>query len=400
MDKLLIRGGMIIDPASNRAEIADLYIENGIIKVTVPVVNPLDVRVIDARGMWVVPGLIDLHVHFRDPGQTHKEDIETGLRAAARGGFTTVCTMANTLPVVDNPKLIKYQLEKTQDIKLGRLLPVSAATKGLEGRELVDLRANKAAGAVAFSDDGKFISDTKILCELFKEAAKNDVPVFSHCEDYSESECVGRDIVHAVKNKARLHICHISTAKSVEALREGRRTHANQISAEVTPHHFTLTNVDLKNSNGKMSPPLRSAYDREAVLKALSDEVISVIATDHAPHSAEEKAQSFEMAPNGIIGLETAVALAITELYHTKLLTEKQLIACLTCNPAKVIGKNELGTLQAGKTADITIIDPNHEWVVDSKVFASKSKNTPFDGRCVKGRVTTTICGGRIIYSL
>jgi dihydroorotase len=404
VNNLIIKNGTIIDPSANRCAVGDLFVANGKISDK----QPENAQVIDATGMWVVPGLIDLHVHFRDPGLTHKEDIETGLRAAAAGGFTTVCTMANTNPATDCPDIIRYQIEKAESLNLGKLLPVSAITKGLNGAELVDIGANLRAGAVAFSDDGKTVANADLMSEFFVRAARADVVTMCHCEDHaadpnmneSEWKIIQRDINLAVAKNARVHICHVSTAEGVEIIKRAREVYKHLVTAEVAPHHFVFTCADVKGStNAKMAPPLRSEADRMAVIGALLDGTICAIATDHAPHTNQEKSVEFAKAPNGIIGLQTAVALSITELHNKHGMKPLDLIMSLTTNPARVLGI-DAGTLQIGKHADVTIIDPNQTWVVDSKVFESKSKNQPYDGMKLTGRVTHTICEGRVIFEL
>lgn len=335
----------------------------------------------EKKGYWVLPGLIDVHVHFRDPGLTHKEDILTGLRAAAAGGFTTVVTMANTVPPCDNKKIIKYQIKKASGARLGRLFPICAVTKGMEGKELVNTKN------FAYSDDGKQI----VSAEIMEAAFKKGMFVLAHYDE-PEHELMKRDIELAIKHKAHLHIQHVSTAASIEVIRAARKTHPHLITAEVAPHHFTLTKEALEThgTNAKMAPPLRTAKDVDAIVTAMQDGTISVIATDHAPHSHEEKSQPLDKAPNGITGLETAVGLTLTNLYHTGKLTKDQITALLSTNPAKILEKNFKN--------DFTIIDPNFEWTVDSTKFQSKSKNQPYERMKLKGKVIFTICNSKVIY--
>ena len=426
MSKLLIKSGRVIDPSIQRDEVSDLYVENG--KIVEYFQNESgETHEIDARGMWVVPGLIDLHVHFRDPGQTHKEDIESGLRSAVAGGFTTVCTMPNTSPTTDSPELIKYQIDKAEKLGLAKLLPTSAITKGLNGTELVDPDKNIKAGAAAFTDDGKSVMNLELVEKFFADAGKLGVPVFVHCEDLnlvkagqvcykaakrlklapicneSESTIVKRDIDLAIKHGTKLHICHVSTKQSAVAIANARKTHPHLITAEVSPHHLMLTEKDIKrpDANFKMCPPLRTKKDQKAMIKAVQDGVITVIATDHAPHSVEEKSQAFEKAPNGIVGLETAVGVVLTKLYHSskRRPCPVKIIAALTSNPAKILGV-DAGTLQVGKPADITIIDPERFFTVDAKTFKSKSQNTPFHGRGLQGKVIYTIVSGEVRFQV
>jgi|GEM_PF-84726 len=490
MKKYLIKNGLIIDPRNNRQEVGSIYIENGVISpVPKNADKAKDIEIIEAGGMWVTPGFIDLHVHFREPGQTQKEDILTGLLASVAGGFTTVCTMPNTNPVVDSVDAIKFQLEKANEASSGatptptatpttptptrtsdnikilkplaKLLPVSAITKGLEGQTLVDIEANKKAGAVAFTDDGKTIKCEKLKEQSFKIAAKLNVPIFAHCEDLSlvdggqvapdaakrfglkpisnESEytIVKRDIELALKHNARLHICHISTKESIALVRQARQKLADlgkcpdTITSEVTPHHIALTENDIQtidtqpSANFKMSPPLRSEADRQAVLQGLIDGTIACIATDHAPHTEIEKGLvadttnnnasttnattpskiPFNLAPNGVIGLETALAVTLTETYHhTSNQPEKNkiqpldIIAMFTSKPAKIIGLT--ACLSVGQKADITILDPNKKWTPTPQNTISKSKNSPFYNKQLKGKVITTIVNGQIAFSL
>ena len=400
-EKILIKGGTLIDPSSGWSGEGDLYIEDGIIRQA-----PSDlkgVKKINAKGQWVVPGLVDLHVHFRDPGQTHKEDIKSGLNSAIRGGFTTVCTMPNTAPTVDSPELIKYQIETAEKLGLGRILPVSALTYGLEGARVVNMEQNQRAGAVAFSDDGKSVMSGDTLEEMFKMASEVKALVMVHCEDpsmnpndnASEWTIVKRDIDLAIKYNVRLHICHVSAKESVDLIRQAKRTHPGLITAEVSPHHIALTSSHVKgNTNFKMAPPLRSEQDRQAMIAGLVDGTIDCIATDHAPHAKKEKDVEWDKAPNGIIGLETAVGVVLTEMYHDQKLSREKVVAMMSSNPARIIGRS--ASLSVGAVADIAIIDPNKTWV--PLTYLSKSENSPFTGRKLKGKVTTTIFNGRVVY--
>ena len=407
-DKILIRGGRIIDPSIGKDKVADLYIADGIIQSNIPH-DPSGVRIIDAGGKIVAPGLIDMHVHLRDPGLTHKEDITSGLIAASKGGFSTVVTMANTIPVTDRASIIDEQIHKACRRELGRLYPVSSVTLGMEGKRLVDIESNINAGAVAFSEDGKSVENPELLKEFMirmKQRGCLPRPILDHCdadkkdEKNSEAYYAARDIKLAAQTGARLHIQHVSTKDTVDIIREAKRDKRLRmlITAEAAPHHFTLTEEDIKvwGTNAKMSPPLRTAEDRDAIIRGLQDGTIDAIATDHAPHAEHEKAAEFANAPNGIIGLETAVGLAFTELVHTNKMSESDLIKTLTTNPARILNLDTigLGTL----FADLTIIDPNKEWTVNSADFASKSKNMPYEGKKLKGAVTHTICRGRLIF--
>ena len=418
---ILIKGGRLICPKNNLDEVMDVFVRCGIIAPLIKSQMLPDIQIIDASGCWVVPGLIDMHVHLRDPGAPQKETIETGAKAAAAGGFTTICCMPNTNPVIDSKKIVDYVKSKDPPINV---LPVGSISRGLAGIELSNIAEMKLAGICAISDDGKTIENPKLMLDAFIEAAKHDLPVLAHCEDLrlvgsgqinegkrqaelnlepippeAEEIIVARDIILARKANAQLHICHISTARAVELVRQAKKD-GQKVTAEVCPHHFSLTSDDIPglDANYKMSPALRDQKDKAAILEALKDGTIEVIATDHAPHAEDEKNNLFIDAPNGIIGLETAVPIAITELVNTDILTPLQLIAKFASNPAAILNLN-LGCLSVGKKADITIIDPRASYFIDKHTFASKSRNTPFHGKKVFGRVLYTIYGGNIVYS-
>ncbi|MCL2388329.1 MAG: dihydroorotase [Defluviitaleaceae bacterium] len=430
--KMLIKNGRVIDPANGLDDLMDILVENGKIVAVKPQGNfdgegetEKIETVINASGMWVVAGLIDMHVHLRDPGQTHKETIKTGTQAAAAGGFTTVCCMPNTSPTIDSVDVVEYITAKAAAESLVRVLPVGSITKGLAGEKLSAIEEMKSAGICAISDDGKAVENAALYAEAMAIAKVLDLTVLAHCEDAkltgkgqinagesakrlnlvgipSESEeiIIARDITLARMTGARLHICHVSTARGVELIRAARKA-GQPVTAEVTPHHFTLTDEDITtlDANFKMSPPLRSSEDRAAIQTALKDGTIDAIATDHAPHHIDEKINTtFESAANGIIGLETAVPLAITELVETRLLTPSELIAKFTSNPAKIL-RVSMGSLSVGEAADITIINPTESYTIDKNTFQSLSKNTPFHGRKVTGRVNFTIVAGKIVYS-
>ena len=421
--KLLIKNGMVINPAENFIKQADVYVENGMIKEKAEHLQVVADEVIDARGCYVMPGLIDLHVHFRDPGQTYKEDIATGSAAAAKGGFTTVCCMPNTKPVVDNAETVQYIIESADKVGLTNVLPVGAVTVGMAGNEVTDIAAMKKAGICAISEDGKSVMDSGVYRKAMKEAAKLSVPVMAHCEDINlveggvmnldeKAESLGlkgisnavediiaaRDILLAKETGAKLHLCHCSTKDSVTMVREAKAD-GILVSAEVCPHHFSMCTDDITENDGnfKMNPPLRRREDMETLIQGLSDDVMDVISTDHAPHSEEEKAQPMEKAPFGIVGLETSVALTITNLVKPGHLTPMQMAEKMSFNPAKVLGIDK-GTLNVGKTADITIINPDEEWIINTDDFKSKGKNTPFAGDKVFGRVKYTILNGKVVY--
>lgn len=421
---ILIKNGRLINPSENLDKVMDIFVEDGIIKEKAESIEKQADTVIDAAGCYVMPGLIDLHVHFRDPGLTYKEDIETGSKAAAKGGFTTVCCMPNTKPVVDNVETVKYIIEKGEKTGLTNVLPVGAVTKNMAGVEITDVEELKKAGICAISEDGKSVMNSGVYRKAMKNAAKANVPVLAHCEDInlveggvinlgdksSELEVKGisnavedviamRDIMLAKETGATLHLCHCSTKDSVEMVKRAKEE-GIKVTAEVCPHHFSMCSDDITSNDGnfKMNPPLRAREDMEALIKGLQDDIMDVISTDHAPHSAEEKAKDLEHAPFGIVGLETSVALTVTNLVKKGYLTPMQMAAKMSYNPAKVLGIPK-GTLDEGKIADITIIDPDKEYTIDVNTFESKGKNTPFDGYKVSGEVEYTILNGKVVYS-
>lgn len=421
---ILIKNGRLINPSENLDKVMDIFVEDGIIKEKAESIEKQADTVIDAAGCYVMPGLIDLHVHFRDPGLTYKEDIETGSKAAAKGGFTTVCCMPNTKPVVDNVETVKYIIEKGEKTGLTNVLPVGAVTKNMAGVEITDVEELKKAGICAISEDGKSVMNSGVYRKAMKNAAKANVPVLAHCEDINlveggvinlgdksselgvkgisnavEDVIAMRDIMLAKETGATLHLCHCSTKDSVEMVKRAKEE-GIKVTAEVCPHHFSMCSDDITSNDGnfKMNPPLRAREDMEALIKGLQDDIMDVISTDHAPHSAEEKAKDLEHAPFGIVGLETTVALTVTNLVKKGYLTPMQMAAKMSYNPAKVLGIPK-GTLDEGKIADITIIDPDKEYTIDVNTFESKGKNTPFDGYKVSGEVEYTILNGKVVYS-
>lgn len=421
---ILIKNGRLINPSENLDKVMDIFVEDGIIKEKAESIEKQADTVIDAAGCYVMPGLIDLHVHFRDPGLTYKEDIETGSKAAAKGGFTTVCCMPNTKPVVDNVETVKYIIEKGEKTGLTNVLPVGAVTKNMAGVEITDVEELKKAGICAISEDGKSVMNSGVYRKAMKNAAKANVPVLAHCEDINlveggvinlgdksselgvkgisnavEDVIAMRDIMLAKETGATLHLCHCSTKDSVEMVKRAKEE-GIKVTAEVCPHHFSMCSDDITSNDGnfKMNPPLRAREDMEALIKGLQDDIMDVISTDHAPHSAVEKAKDLEHAPFGIVGLETSVALTVTNLVKKGYLTPMQMAAKMSYNPAKVLGIPK-GTLDEGKIADITIIDPDKEYTIDVNNFESKGKNTPFDGYKVSGEVEYTILNGKIVYS-
>ena len=421
---ILIKNGRVINPSENLDKVMDIFVEDGLIKEKAESIEKQADTVIDAAGCYVMPGLIDLHVHFRDPGLTYKEDIETGSKAAAKGGFTTVCCMPNTKPVVDNVETVKYIIEKGEKTGLTNVLPVGAVTKNMAGVEITDVEELKKAGICAISEDGKSVMNSGVYRKAMKNAAKANVPVLAHCEDINlveggvinlgdksselgvkgisnavEDVIAMRDIMLAKETGATLHLCHCSTKDSVEMVKRAKEE-GIKVTAEVCPHHFSMCSDDITSNDGnfKMNPPLRAREDMEALIKGLQDDIMDVISTDHAPHSAEEKAKDLEHAPFGIVGLETSVALTVTNLVKKGYLTPMQMAAKMSYNPAKVLGIPK-GTLDEGKIADITIINPDKEYTIDVNTFESKGKNTPFDGYKVSGEVEYTILNGKVVYS-
>jgi dihydroorotase len=426
-----ITGGRIIDPGHYEG-LSDIYVVDGKIAALVPLGSspplektskfpPADFRIIDARGKIVAPGLIDLHVHLREPGFEHKETIETGCRAAVFGGFTAVCCMANTRPVNDDPSVTHYILSRAAQAGLARVYPVAAITKGLEGRIPCDYDQLKQAGAVAISDDGKPLLDSRIMRLAMEKAGQLKMPVISHSEDpylveggvmndgpvarelgvagipnAAESIMVLREIALSELTGAPVHIAHVSTRESVRAIREAK-SRGVRVTAETAPHYFLLTDEAVREhgADAKMNPPLRSEEDRLAIRQGLADGTIDCIATDHAPHTPEEKAAGLEKAPNGIIGLETALATSL-KLVEDGTLSLNGLIARMSTYPARILGV-PCG-LKAGNPADITMIDPAIEFTIESSLFRSRSRNSPFVGMQVKGKAVVTMVAGRIVF--
>ena len=420
---LLIRNGRVIDPAAGFDSAADVLVEDGKISKVMPKIEETADQQINAKGCFVMPGFIDLHVHLRDPGFERKETVVTGAAAAARGGYTTIVAMPNTKPVVDNADVVNYVHNKAKNMTKVNILQAGAITKKMEGTQLADIARMVQAGSPAISEDGKSVMNAYLLREAMKLAQQLDIPVLSHCEDRNllnggvvnddenarknglpgisnsvEDVIAIRDVLLAEDTGAKLHLCHCSTKESVEIIKIAKYKKV-RISAEVCPHHFTLTSDDMiqGDTNYKMNPPLRTKEDVEALRQGLKDNVIDVIATDHAPHTKDDKNDSMLRAPFGIIGLETAAALTYTELVLGGYLTPMQMAEKMSRNPARVIGIDK-GSLEPGKTADLVIFDPNKTYTIDASKFASKSRNTPFDGRKVTGAVRATIAGGEIIY--
>lgn len=419
---MLIKNGRVIDPESNRDEIADILIEGELIKRIDKDIDTEGIdEIIDAKGKIVSPGLIDVHVHFRDPGLTYKEDIQTGSKAAARGGFTTVVCMANTKPAVDSKEIIEYIMNEAKKSPIN-VLQTAAVTMGLKGTELVDMELLQNYGAVGFTDDGFPIMNSGIVIKAMELAKKLNVPISFHEEDPSlvynsginegkiskelnlqgasrsaEDVMVARDCILALQTKARVNIQHVSSGLSVDIIRYSKSMGAD-IFAEASPHHFTLTEEDVLKykTNAKMNPPLRTEEDRIKIIEGLKDGIIDIIATDHAPHSKEEKEREFLNAPSGIIGLETALALGMTYLVNKNHLTINELLEKMTINPARLYNLNS-GRIKEEINADLLIFDPEEKWIVEN--FYSKSSNSPFIGWELTGKVKYTICGGKIVYN-
>lgn len=424
---LLIKNGRVLDPATRKDEVCDLLLKDGKVadcrKKMDEKAEKVE-KVLDASGCYVMPGLIDMHVHLRDPGQTWKEDAISGAQAAARGGFTSIVAMPNTRPVIDCPDRVDYIHNKTRQAAPIHVLQAGAITKGQRGEELADIRGMVAHGIPAISEDGKSVMNARLYREAMKLAAELGIPILAHCEDANlvsggcvnedensrrlglpgitntvEDVIVARDLLLAEETGVHLHLCHCSTAGSLRLLKAARERGLD-VSGEVCPHHFTLTSDDMVpgDTNYKMNPPLRREEDRQALLEGLRTGVFEVISTDHAPHSQQEKSTTMKKAPFGIVGLETAAALTFTELVETGILTPLQMAEKMSYNPARILHLEGRGSLAPGSQADVMILDPTREYVIDSSHFVSRGRNTPFQGRRAKGAVIATICGGRIVY--
>lgn len=422
--KVLIKKGHLLNPATDTDGIYDILVEDEIIKkIDKEIPDEGVCRVINAENMYVMPGFIDLHVHLRDPGLTHKETIETGAKAAARGGVTTICPMPNTKPSTDNPEIVKEVVLRAEKEACVTVLPVGAVTIGQMGKEVTDIKGMKNAGICAISEDGKSVMDSNVYREAMKLAKECEIPVMAHCEDINlvnggvmnlddkaselglkgisnavEDIIVARDILLAKETGARLHLCHCSTKDSVRMIKEAKEE-GLPVTGEVCPHHFILSTDDIKenDANYKMNPPLRSKEDVKALAEGLRDGIMDVISTDHAPHTEEEKSGGFEKAPFGIVGLETSAALTYTELVLKGFLTPMQMVEKMSYNPARILSIDR-GNVDEGKVADLVIFNPNCEYEIDVNKFASMGKNTPFNGRKVTGRVECTIHRGKIVF--
>lgn len=426
--RLIIRNANVLNENGN-LELKHISVVDGIIESIENAGSALEssdagIQILDAEGKLVTPGFIDMHVHLREPGFEHKETIESGSRSAAKGGFTTIACMPNTRPVTDNPETVQLVKEKAKAAGIVNVLPYAAITKSELGRELTDFKALKEAGAIGFTDDGVGVQSAQMMKDAMALAASMNMPVIAHCEDNSlvegapvaegefakrhglkgipnESEAihVGRDILLAEATGVHYHVCHVSTEQSIRLIRQAKEIGIN-VTAEVCPHHLILSEEDIPglDANWKMNPPLRSKRDVEACIQALEDGTIDIVVTDHAPHSAEEKAKGMQLAPFGIVGFETAFPLLYTKFVATGRWSLKMLVNRMTSDPAKVFGLNS-GSLKVGAPADITIVDIENEKEVDPEQFASKGRNTPFTGWKLKGWPVATVVQGKVVWT-
>ena len=420
--RLVIKNGRVINPATKFDAIADVLIEDGKIKEIGANLDAGDASVYDAAGKIVTPGLIDLHVHFREPGQEAKEDFESGSKAAAAGGFTTVCTMPNTKPVVDSAALVRSLEKRAEDVACVHVKIIGAVTKNQEGKELAELGDMIQAGAVAFSDDGHFDPTAKVLLNAYDYLHTFDKVIINHDEESSlveegvmneshrsamlglkgrptvaEDIAVARDVLLAEYAGARVHVAHISSARAVDIVRQAKKRGV-RVTAEATPQHMTMTDecVNLFDTSTKINPPLRSQADCEAILAGLKDGTIDAIVTDHSPHAQEDKDREYVYAPSGFPGLETSLGIMLTDLYHKDKLDLPLIISKMTWEPAKALGL-EGGTLATGAKADVTVIDPELDWTVDAAKFYTKGSHSPFIGRTLKGKAILTVVDGEIV---
>lgn len=424
--KIWIQNGHILDPETGFDGVADVLIENERIAKVGKADGWEADQVINAKGSYVMPGFVDLHVHLRDPGLEYKETLETGGNAAAKGGVTTVCAMPNTKPVTDTREMIEEMNRRQKEECKVHVIQLGAVTKGQQGKELADISGMAWAGCHAISEDGKSVMNASLYRKGMKEAKKAGIAVFAHCEDItmveggvmnadSRSEAMGlpgitnsvedvivaRDILLSKETGVQLHLCHCSTADSVKLTKAAKQAGLS-VTAEVCPHHFILTSDDIPEDDGnyKMNPPLRTKADVDALVQGLKDGIMDVISTDHAPHAAEEKNCSMKKAAFGIVGLETSAALTYTELVDKGILTPMQMAEKMSYNPAKILGLADKGSISEGKVADIVIFNPDVEWTINRDEFVSKGKNTPFHGKKVKGQVQYTLVDGKIVYSV
>lgn len=422
MAKILIKGGRVISPAQQLDDTCDVLIEKGKIAAIGKDLDAQGSEIIDADGKIVVPGLVDIHVHLRDPGLEYKEDIASGTLSAVTGGFTSIACMPNTKPVNDNQSVTNYILNKVKEVGHCRVFPIASISKGLQGESMTEMGELKGLGVYGVSDDGKPVSNAQLMRRAMEYAKPFGITIVTHAEDLelvgsgvmnegpvstelglkgipwvAEDAATAREIMLAEFTGAHLHVAHVSTKGSIDLVRQAKKRGVN-VTCEATPHHFTLTDEAVRgyNTNAKMNPPLRSAEDREAVRQGIADGTVDAIATDHAPHHIDEKNVEFNIAMNGIVGLETALPLSL-QLVEDGLIDLPKAVALLTCGPAAALGI-PAGQLEEGGVADVTVIDPELEWTVDAQKLVSKSKNTPFDGWKMKGVALCTIVGGKIAY--
>ena len=423
MPALWIRNARVIDPAAKRDAVGDLYAQDGRIVASLPAAQRAKARKIDARGLVASPGLVDIHVHFREPGQTHKETIATGSRAAAAGGFTTVVCMPNTTPPADNAGTIQFILDAVRRDAVVKVLPTGCITIGMKGETLAPTGSLKRAGVVAITDDGDCVQSNELMRRAIEYAKMFDLPVMDHCQDQSMTEgavmnegdmsirlglrgwpnaaedvIVSRNVILSAYTGAHIHMQHISSALSVEIVRRAKADGV-RVTAEATPHHIAFTDASLAayDTNFKMNPPLRTEADRRAIIAGLRDGTLDCISTDHAPHKDYEKDKEFDYAPNGIIGLETSLAVVLDVLVRQNKFRLPHAIDLMTRRPAQILGL-PAGTLAAGAAADICVFDPDEAWTYDAKAGQSKSSNSPWSGRELRGRVRTTIVDGRVAF--
>ncbi|MDE0433428.1 MAG: dihydroorotase [Bryobacterales bacterium] len=423
MSRLLIKDGHLIEPSSGIDERRDVLIEDGRVAAIEPRIEAADAEVVDAGGCYVAPGFLDIHVHLREPGIEHAETIETGAKAAAAGGFTSVCCMPNTIPVNDSPTVTSFIVERARHSAIVNVFPIGAITKGSKGEQLAEIGAMKKAGIVAISDDGRPVMNSRVMRRAMEYAASFGLTVIDHCEDLnlsmggdihegaqsvrlglrgipgcSEDVMVARDIILSEVTGGAVHIAHISTRNAIEMVRHARRL-GIRVTSEVTPHHFALTDSDIAGYDGnyKMKPPLRGHIDKQAVLEGIIDGVIDAIATDHAPHTGNMKMQELERCPFGVTGLETAIALTLEELVYSGKVSLKHMVELFTTGPARVIGLDR-GKLFVGGPGDVTLFSTSREWVFDVNESQSKSKNSPFHGRRFRGGPAATIVAGKTVW--
>jgi len=423
MSRLLIKDGHLIEPSSGIDERNDVLIEDGRVAAIEPRIEAADAEVVDAGGCYVAPGFLDIHVHLREPGIEHAETIETGAKAAAAGGFTSVCCMPNTIPVNDSPTVTSFIVERARHSAIVNVFPIGAITKGSKGEQLAEIGAMKKAGIVAISDDGRPVMNSRVMRRAMEYAASFGLTVIDHCEDLnlsmggdihegaqsvrlglrgipgcSEDVMVARDIILSEVTGGAVHIAHISTRNAIEMVRHARRL-GIRVTSEVTPHHFALTDSDIAGYDGnyKMKPPLRGHIDKQAALEGIIDGVIDAIATDHAPHTGNMKMQELERCPFGVTGLETAIALTLEELVYPGKISLKHMVELFTTGPARVIGLDR-GRLFVGGPGDVTLFNTSREWVFDVNESQSKSKNSPFHGRRFRGGPAATIVAGKTVW--